>query len=130
VYAGVKLVYVALQVLIEVRAKLVRKGLVHNLMTLDSFSFSKHAFATSLEQFGFASRADAQNRGGILGFNNDRECLIGILSELAHFKHATTTIKLVIVQAIHKLTAMTNEAVNEAIGILQGFVMNDLDKLL
>lgn len=39
-----KLFYIALQVLTEVRDKVVRKGFKHGALALDCFSFSKHTF--------------------------------------------------------------------------------------
>jgi hypothetical protein len=129
-FNSLKLVYIALQVLTEVRTKLVRKGIQHNCMTLDSFDFSKHEFSVTLEHFAFASRADVLTRGGVLGFNNDRECLIVILLELSNFQNVSAASKSAITSAIQRMPILTNETISDAISVLSQFLANNLDKLI
>ena len=92
-----KIFYIALQLLTEIRDKVVRKGFKHSSLTLDNFGFSKHAFQVTLDHFPFATVTAKQSgpaRGGIIGFDDDHQSVIGMLEELISFSLNTTTAQM------------------------------------
>ena len=87
-YHPLKLYYFILQVLLLVKTNLLSKKIDNSCLTLRCFSISKVSLEIKMTNFAFARPSTGDDkqidgkRGGVSGYENDQQALIGLLEEL------------------------------------------------